>query len=114
MIEGAALCRVQFSRHPDPHLTPTPQFVRWDSGLATHTIPLKRLHSGLPPLSFVKRLTGGYVKILRQSMKVRPSMPRVYAVGQLFRPICPTTASIVISRESDLGLDGKKDYDSEL
>ena len=47
-------------------------------------------------------------------MNVRLSVPRNSAEEHCFRPICPKTESDVRSRGSDLGLDGKNDYDGGL
>ena len=48
-----------------PHRTPTPRFVRWDSGLPLRCDLLARLPFGHPPLPFVRRTPGGYINVWR-------------------------------------------------
>ena len=56
---------VFFPIQPDPHRTPTPRFVRWDSGLPIRCDLLVRLPFGHLPLPFVRLPPGGYINFWR-------------------------------------------------
>ena len=105
---------LQIPALPDPTGPPPPVFSGWFHPRTFTLCFAQTIALRDTPPSFAKRLTGGYIKILRSSVNVRLSVSRVFAEEQRFRPICPKTASIGRSRGSDLGLDGKNDYDEGL